>query len=390
MRIILFTMVFPFSLFFSCSNENSGLDDNLLVDISEYVDIDLSQLPNYANQTIPNYITKDNTPSNNPITDIGATLGRVLFYDVNLSATNTVSCSSCHVQQNAFGDTNQQSIGINGLTPRHSMRLVNARFSNESKFFWDERAASLELQTTNPIKDHIEMGFSGSDGDLNFNDLIQKLENLPYYPVLFELAFGDESVTENRIQNALSQFVRSIQSFDSKYDIGRASATNELQPFSNFTVLENQGKNLFNQPPVFNPNGVRISGGVGCAGCHQGPEFDIDPNTLNNGIVFTINNTGSDLSVTRSPSLRDIVKQNGESNGGFMHIGTSNNLLTVVNHYNQINVGANSNLDPRLRPGGIGQNLNMTENEKLALVSFLRTLSGSDVYSNPKWSNPFQ
>lgn len=390
MRIILFTMVFPFSLFFSCSNENSGLDDNLLVDISEYVDIDLSQLPNYANQTIPNYITKDNTPSNNPITDIGATLGRVLFYDVNLSATNTVSCSSCHVQQNAFGDTNQQSIGINGLTPRHSMRLVNARFSNESKFFWDERAASLELQTTNPIKDHIEMGFSGSDGDLNFNDLIQKLENLPYYPVLFELAFGDESVTENRIQNALSQFVRSIQSFDSKYDIGRASATNELQPFSNFTVLENQGKNLFNQPPVFNPNGVRISGGVGCAGCHQGPEFDIDPNTLNNGIVFTINNTGPDLSVTRSPSLRDIVKQNGESNGGFMHIGTSNNLLTVVNHYNQINVGANSNLDPRLRPGGIGQNLNMTENEKLALVSFLRTLSGSDVYSNPKWSNPFQ
>ena len=46
----------------------------------------------------------DNTPTDNPITDAGATLGRVLFYDTRLSANDTVSCSSCHVQKPAFAD----------------------------------------------------------------------------------------------------------------------------------------------------------------------------------------------------------------------------------------------------------------------------------------------
>lgn len=376
---------------YSCTSGDSNSLDTVTtqVDISAYININLNQLENYSNQSIPNYITKDNTPQNNPITDEGATLGRVLFYDDNLSATNTVSCASCHVQEHAFGDLAQRSQGINGQTPRHSMRLINTRFSMESKFFWDERALSLEAQTTNPIKDHIEMGFSGENGDMDFNDLLVKLQNLPYYPVLFSNAFGSELINETRIQNALSQFVRSIQSFDSKYDQGRASAFDDVQPFSNFSNLENQGKNLFFQPPVFNQNGVRISGGVGCAGCHQGPEFDIDPNTLNNGVIGTIDGDQSDLTITRSPTLRDVVKQNNESNGGFMHIGVSNNLITVIEHYNQISLLGNNNLDPRLRPNGQGQNLNLSENEKLALVAFLRTLSGSDVYTNSKWSSPF-
>lgn len=376
---------------YSCTSGDSNSLDTVptQVDISAYININLNQLENYSNQSIPNYITKDNTPQNNPITDEGATLGRVLFYDDNLSATNTVSCASCHVQEHAFGDLAQRSQGINGQTPRHSMRLINTRFSMESKFFWDERALSLEAQTTNPIKDHIEMGFSGENGDMDFNDLLVKLQNLPYYPVLFSNAFGSELINETRIQNALSQFVRSIQSFDSKYDQGRASAVDDVQPFSNFSNLENQGKNLFFQPPVFNQNGVRISGGVGCAGCHQGPEFDIDPNTLNNGVIGTIDGNQSDLTITRSPTLRDVVKQNNESNGGFMHIGVSNNLITVIEHYNQISLLGNNNLDPRLRPNGQGQNLNLSENEKLALVAFLRTLSGSDVYTNSKWSSPF-
>lgn len=384
-------VILLFLFFYSCStNETLSINENTgSFDISDYVNINLNQLFDYANQSVPNYILKDNTPLNNPITNEGATLGRVLFYDVNLSATNTVSCASCHIQEHAFGDLNQQSQGINGLTPRHSMRLINTRFATESKFFWDERAASLEAQTTNPIRDHVEMGFSGENGDMNFDDLVLKLQNLPYYPVLFSKAFNSETITETRIQNALAQFVRSIQSFDSKYDLGRALVNNDNQPFPSFTPLENQGKDLFNQPPVFNSNGVRINGGVGCAGCHQGPEFDIDPNSLNNGVIGTISGNQTDLSITRSPTLRDIVKQNNESNGGFMHIGISNNLITVIEHYNQINLNGNTNLDPRLRPGGQPQNLNLTENEKLALVAFLRTLSGSDVYVNPKWSSPF-
>ena len=91
--------------------------------------IDLTSPENYANQPIPAYITQDNTPADNEITDLGATLGRVLFYDKRLSTTDTISCSSCHHQENGFGDTATASIGVNGTTGRHSMRLINSRFA---------------------------------------------------------------------------------------------------------------------------------------------------------------------------------------------------------------------------------------------------------------------
>ena len=392
-KIILQVSLF-FLIIFSCSSNNTTtneLEDTIAnpVDLSSYFSVDFNALPNYANQDIPNYITKDNTPASNPITDQGAILGRILFYDTNLSSDNTVACASCHVQNKAFGDANTASTGINGSTARHSMRLVNNRFANGNAFFWDKRAATLEIQTTQPIKDHIEMGFSGENGDLSFDDLILKLENIPYYPVLFSNAFGTETITEDRIQQVLAQFVRSIQSFDSKYDEGRMLVANNNQPFPNFSALENSGKNLFTQPPVFNNTGMRINGGVGCAGCHQAPEFDVDPNSLNNGVIGTIGQLGTDLTNTRAPSLRDLVKQNGTTNGGFMHNGAFEELIGVVNHYNEIDATGNNNLDPRLRPGGNAQQLNMTLDEKNALVAFMETLTGEDIYTNPKWSNPF-
>ena len=351
--------------------------------------VDLNNLANYANQTVPAYITKDNSLLN-PITDKGATLGRVLFYDKKMSSNNTVSCSSCHKQAVAFGDNSVASTGVNETTGRHSMRLINTRFATESKFFWDERAATLEIQTTMPIKDHGEMGFSGTNGDLNFNALITKLSAINYYKELFKFVYGSEEITETKIQFALAQFIRSIQSFDSKYDIGRAGAPNDGAPFTNFTTQENQGKNLFLTPPTFNASGVRTAGGMGCAGCHRAPEFDIDPNSRNNGIIGNIVGTGIDVTNTRAPSLRDLVKVDGTTNGQMMHTGVITTLQQAIGHYGTINIApGNNNLDPRLRPGGVGQQLNLTATEVNAVIAFLRTLSGTDVYTNTKWSNPF-
>ncbi|WP_034058000.1 cytochrome-c peroxidase [Lacinutrix jangbogonensis] len=364
-------------------------DQDPTFDFSSVLDIDFDNLFNYSEQLIPVYITKDNTPASNMINDEVATLGRVLFYDKNLSVNNTIACASCHKQDLAFGDDNSQSIGVDGVTGRHSMRLINSRFSNENKFFWDERANSLEIQTTMPIQDHIEMGFSGENGDLGFEDLIAKLQTTEYYPDLFNFAFGNTEINETKVQNALAQFIRSIQSFDSKFDEGRAQVPNDGQPFPNYTTEENQGKQLFLQAPNFNNLGSRISGGVGCAGCHQAPEFDIDPNSLNNGNIGNANGIGTDFTITRSPSLRDVVKIDGTANGQFMHIGASSNLATVLNHYNNINTIANPNLDPRLRPSGIGQQLNMTQEEMNAVIAFIRTLGGTNVYTDEKWSNPF-
>ncbi len=374
----------------ACSSDdnNTPTNEEPLADLSEYFTIDFDNLPNYANQTVPNYITKDNTPPNNPITDEGAALGRVLFYDTGLSVDNSVACASCHKQEFAFSDDNDVSTGVDGVTPRHSMRLINARFSDESMFFWDERAVSLEDQTTQPIQDHVEMGFSGAGGDPSFDDLITRMETTEYYPELFRKAFGDPQITETRMQNALAQFVRSIQSFDSKYDEGRALVNNDNDPFPNFTAEENDGKNLFIAPPQFNGIGERIAGGVGCAGCHRIPEFDIDPNSMNNGVIGVFDSGDQDITVTRAPSLRDVVNGSGVPNGAFFHDSSAGTLAEVIAHYNEI-TQENAQLDMRLRPGGDLQNLNMTAQEINDLIAFIQTLTGEDVYTNEKWSDPF-
>jgi cytochrome c peroxidase len=191
-----------------------AIDPYASIKLAFGTNIDPVNLENYANQVKPAYILKNNL-GNNIITDKTATLGRVLFYDKNLSINNTISCASCHKQNFAFGDTALVSAGVEGgLTIRHSMRLINTRFANEAKFFWNERAANLNIQTTMPIVDHLEMGYSGQNGRGNINTLLGKLSTINYYKELFKFTFGDSVVTENRIQNALASFVSSIQSFD--------------------------------------------------------------------------------------------------------------------------------------------------------------------------------
>ena len=378
-------------LLFSCKD---ALDTVVTADpyteIKKALSIDPAALENYAAQGKPAYVNKDNTAAN-PITDKTASLGRVLFYDKNLSTNNTIACASCHKQEFAFGDTATTSLGVeNGRTIRHSMRLINTRYAIETKFFWNERAASLEAQTTMPIVDHLEMGFSGQTGRGNLTSLITKLNGIGYYKELFKLAYGDATITEARMQTALAQFIRSIQSFDSKYDVGRAQAPNDGAPFPNFTAQENAGKTLFLTPPIFNGNSERIGGGFGCQGCHQAPEFDIDPNSRNNGFIGVIGSTQIDLDNTRSPSLRDILNASGVANTPFMHTAVPVNIRQVLAHYNSIAAATrNTNLDPRLKPNNIGQNLQMTPAEIDAMVAFLRTLTGKDVYTNKKWGNPF-
>lgn len=345
--------------------------------------IDLDNLFDYQNQSIPNYITLDNTTTNS-ITDEGATLGRVLFYDKNLSSNNAIACASCHLQEHAFGDTAIQSVGVNGLTARHSMRLINSRFTNGQAFFWDHRADSLEEQTTMPIKDHIEMGYSGQNGDQDIHDLITHLDGIYYYPVLFNLVFGDSTITEERIQFALAQFVRSIQSFDSRFDNGYIQSGQDYDaPFSNFTALENQGKALY-KSGFTTVNGDNV---FSCNQCHSEPHFSIFPVAGNNGIISIAGTqVGADLTNTKSPSIRDLVNPDGTLNTPLMHDGSITSLDELLDHYESVApVFNNPNLHPILSGGPV----TMTTNEKQAIIAFLKTLTGSDVYTNERWSNPF-
>ena len=54
--------------------------------------------------------------------------------------------------------------------------------------------------------------------------LVRLLSRDTVYPSLFERAFGTDEITVKRIGRALAQFVRSMVSYQSRYDEGRALA----------------------------------------------------------------------------------------------------------------------------------------------------------------------
>ena len=114
-----------------------------------------------AHLLTPVIVAQNNTPADNPVTDAGATLGRVLFYDKRLSANNTISCASCHQAAHGCSDPTRVSTGFaGGQTGRNSMGLTSARYYPRRSFFWDERAATLEDQVLMPIQNEVEMGLT--------------------------------------------------------------------------------------------------------------------------------------------------------------------------------------------------------------------------------------
>ena len=351
--------------------------------IVDFTTIDVNRLDNYANPVLPAYYDAtvaalDNTPNNNPINDRVATLGRVLFYDKRLSVNDTTACASCHQQANGFDDPNRFSTGFSGtaFTSAHAMRLGNIRYYRPGTMFWDKRAASLELQVSQPIIHPIEMGFDATHGGINA--LLTKLAASTYYPDLFTLAFGNSAITEARIQQALAQFTRSMISAASRWDTAYAQVFNAAAPNRNlnvalpgFSASEELGHQLFMTGPG--------QGGAGCAACHQPPTFGLAANSLSNGL------DANETKIFKSPALKNV----GLSRA-FMHDGRFSTLEQVIEHYNS-GIQNGPALDNRLKtPGGAPLRLNLTQNEKAALVAFLLTLNDNNLTTDAKFSNPFK
>ena len=148
---------------------------------------------------------------------------------------------------------------------------------------------------------------------------------------------------------------------------------------------------FFLQAPQLNSQNVRVGGGAGCAGCHRPPEFDIDPLSQNNGVDTEAGNpAGFDTSNTRSPTLRDIFGPNGIVNTPMMHTGGFLEFTTVIEHYNQVIPDVNNtSVDPRLNRGAASVKLELTYLERDALEAFIKTLTGSNLYTDVRWSSPF-
>lgn len=334
----------------------------------DYARPELPDVPfTYSNDDLPEHFNSgalqffEFIPGNNPTTNEGSALGRVLFYDKVLSTNNTVSCGSCHHQENAFTDTRTFSPGFDGvLATRNSMSLFNKQF--ERRMFWDFRANTLETQVLMPIHDPAEMG-------LLEGELIPAVQSRDYYPALFEAAFGDDEITEERISRALAQFVRSIVSYQSKYDVGAAAE------FANFTEQELLGKELY------------YDGDTRCNQCHLTSNF-YGPAAENNGLDLEYEDDGLGAGRFKIPSLRNIAMT-----APYMHDGRFETLEEVMDHYNG-NVAQHYNLSDQLTTdfitGGEPIQPNLSADEIAAMIAFFHTLSDFEMIVDPRWSDPFK
>ncbi|MEM7414086.1 MAG: cytochrome c peroxidase [Gemmatimonadota bacterium] len=358
--------------------------EDSLPDLSPFITIDLESPPNYASVTYPAHYTAavlaaDNTPANNQITDERASLGRVLFYDTGLSINRTIACASCHVQSLGFTDAAVQSVGFEGgTTTNHSMRLGNVRFFEGPEMFWDRRATDVEDQVLQPIQDPVEMGFDAAAGGLPA--LITRMEQTAYYPALFEWAFGSEGITDERMSQALAQFVRSMVSTGSRFDTAfeTAGGMSLLDPnggigpvdLPGFTDEENLGLQLFaGRPPV----------GLGCQVCHLLPTFALIEDSESIGLDI------DETVIFKSPSLKNVAVT-----GPYMHDGRFSTLTQVMTHYNN-GVQDSPSLDDRLREpgGGAPKVLGLSADEIAAVVAFMETLTDNDLLMDERFSNPF-
>lgn len=330
------------------------------------------------NLEIPSHFPKMAIPEDNPMTVEGVALGRKLFYEKKLSRDNSINCASCHSQENGFSDPNKFSIGIDDqVGTRQSMALINMGW--QQSFFWDGRVKTLEEQIFHPVRDPIEM-------DLDWSVAVDRLKSDVDYSNDFYRAFGVEEFDSTHVTKAIAQFLRTMISAKSKYDV-MYKIYNDL-PLTAYdqsvepeiTVEEWAGYELF----------FSLTGGD-CLHCHDGPLAQVNVFS-NNGISLEHNDMGryiatgnpNDIGKFKVPTLRNI-----ELTAPYMHDGRFQTLDDVVMHYS-FGVQADSpNLDPMMEfahQGGV----NLDFQERQLLLTFLKTFTDWEFVNNPDFSNPFE
>jgi cytochrome c peroxidase len=308
----------------------------------------------------------------NRTTNAGATLGRVLFYDKRLSILNTHSCGSCHEQAHGFATPDRFPTGVQGVPlKRNAMGLANSRYNLNEKYFSDGRAFNLEPLALMPIEDPLELGNL-------LPVLVEKLEGTSFYAPLFTAAFGSTEVTSERIAEALAQFMRSMLSYRTRFDLAYSRMDDpEAQPplpppdpAQFLTPLELRGVQLFTDS--------------GCDTCHA-TNLQTMGSFFNNGLDLVPLDLGAAFGHFRVASLRNVALT-----APYMHDGRFATLREVIEHYDH-GVVETEHLSDGLREfhGGPVRRLNLTEQDKNALEAFLHTLTDTTLVDDPKFSDPF-
>ncbi len=322
---------------------------------------------------LPSWMPEPIVPVDNPMTEEGIALGRMLFYDPILSSDSTLSCASCHRPELSFTDGRATSPGVLGeFGRRNSMALVNLAF-NPNGFFWDGRSKTLEAQAIEPIIDHLEMNNT-------WENVEEKLRAHPQYPVYFRAAFGidrKQEITRDLAVKAIAQFERTLVSAGSRYD--RIIWAQEGFP----TDEEQRGLELF-----FIEDASDL-GHPGCSHCHFNPLFT-DNLYKNNGLddVAALEDfedlgrgaiTGNrfEYGRFRVPTLRNIALT-----GPYMHDGRFETLEEVLDNYTRGGHGV-MNEDPNIHA------FELSEQDKQDLIAFLNMLTDTNFVNNPAFQDPF-
>jgi len=282
---------------------------------------------------------------NNPLTEEGFLLGRKLFYDPILSKDNTISCASCHLQATGFTHVDHDlSHGIEGkIGTRNSLTIQNLAWSKT--FMWDGGVNHLDVQALAPITSEVEMNET-------LENVIIKLQHSEKYQELFYRAFGTKKITGQYTLKAITQFIVSLTTSNSKYD-------KVIRKEEKFTEMEQKGYDIFKQyctschkEPLLTNNGFKNNG------------LPIDKDLKDIGRMKITQNSRDSL-LFKVPTLRNI-----EFTFPYMHDGRFKTLNEVVKHYNS-GVMKSSTLSKELLIP-----MNLSDNQRTELVSFFKNLIG--------------
>ncbi len=323
-------------------------------------------------------------PPDNPITPVKAELGKLLYFDPKLTGDASLACVDCHDPKQGWAFADPICRGYPGTVHwRNCQTVVNTGYYG--KLFWTGSSKSLESQAKSAAQ-------GGVAGNGERDVMIERLRQTPQYVKMFKEAFGVEWPTVFLAYNAIATFERAMLSqTDTPLDRYLKGDKDALSPKAK------KGLELF-------------QGKANCIECHNGPLLS-DEKYYNLGVpraeewtdtglnqvtyrfelyakgtreklyreakddlgLYFDTKRKSDLGKFRTPQLRYI-----KYTAPYMHAGQFFTLEEVIDFYNE-GGGENEwtkkygNKTPILKP------LNLTDEEKEALVVFLEEISGEEI-----------
>lgn len=379
-NILLTSILLLCFTFFACDEDPDPMGGNGGGDPTDTTTVVYNQTPFAFN--LPSGAPQPYIPPSNPMTVEGVELGRMLFYDPVLSGDSTMACASCHVQEFAFSDPRRFSPGIDNIEgSRNSMPLFNLAFGLDSRFTWGGNAASLEEQALEPISNPIELHQS-------LESAVERIQNHSDYPLLFRKAFNEDP-NDEYIAKAMAQFMRSIVSFDSKWDKMVTPGSGVFPDDDSLAWAGYQNIYLLESG---------TAGEAECFHCHGGGKLLTEGFFKNNGLdcaddymgfpdlgLGGITGNVTENGLFKTPSLKNVALT-----APYMHDGRFETLEEVIDHYSEGGCMSPTISSELGSPHTTGEAINFTPDQKVALLAWLHSLTDSTLMTNPAYSNPFE